>query len=227
MMYDFLVIVDLNGTLIDTEVAFFKAYKDIFAKYHIPFTIEDFTNHWSTQGKKLKEYLEKIGRNDLFSKEKEMLDKKDTIFQTTLHDRVIFMSHVKETLQMLKNAGISLGLDSSSSKENIEKMLALFGLRTIFDGISSGDMEIDKKKYGDKKKKSSRMKALAHKLRFPYEKCIVIGDAEKDIKGAKEAGMKSIAVPNQYTRSSDFSESDIVVKSFADITPKKLLSLFS
>jgi len=221
-MNKFAVIVDLNGTLIDTEVAFFKAYQDVLAKHDIPFTIEDFTFYWSTQGKKLNDYLQHIERHDLLPKEKEMLSEKDRIFQETLEKRAILMPGSKPALERLKKAGIKLGLDSSSTRENIDQMVQMFDLIGVFDAISSGDMQLDEQKYGERKKKSSRMKALADMLGFPYEKCIVIGDAEKDIKGAKEAGMKSIAIPNQYTKNNDFSKANKIVKTFNEITLQML-----
>lgn len=224
-MNKFAVIVDLNGTLVNTEVAFFKAYQDVLVKHDIPFTIEDFTFHWSTQGKKLNDYLQHIKRYDLLPKEKEMLSEKDKIFQETLEKRAMLMPGSKTALERLKNAGIKLGIDSSSTRENIDQMLTIFDLQNIFEAISSGDMQLDEQKYGERKKKSSRMKAVADMLGFPYDKCIVIGDAEKDIKGAKEAGMKAIAIPNQYTKNNDFSKADRIIESFDTVTIQLLISI--
>ena len=217
-MNKFAVIVDLNGTLVDTEYAFFQAYKDALTKFNVSFTIEDFTQNWSTEGKKLKDYLEKIKRQDLFVKEKEILIEKDMIFQETLESRAILMPGAQDLLFYLQKENISLGLDSSTSRMNIDKLLKLFNIESTFAVIASGDMEIDEAKYGDIKKKSSRLKVVADILQFPYKKCIVIGDAEKDIKGANEAGMKSIAIPNQYTKSNDFSLADKKVTSLKEIT---------
>lgn len=86
-------------------------------------------------------------------------------------------------------------------------------------------MPLDEEKYGPRKKKSSRMKALADIRGFPYEKIIVIGDAEKDIKGAKEAGMKAIAVPNQYTKDNDFSLADKTLSNLDELNQQLLSTL--
>ncbi|MBI2611778.1 HAD family phosphatase [Candidatus Gottesmanbacteria bacterium] len=226
-MKNFAVLFDLNGTLVDTENAFFHAYKDVLSKYGIPFTLETFTSHWSTKGKKLKDFLIEIKREDLLPKEKELLSQKDEVFQATLEERALLMPGAKETVERLKKENIKLGLDSSSTRENIEKILSIFQMSSIFDAITSGDMELDETKYGEKKRKSSRLKALADMLGISYERCVVIGDAEKDIKGAKDAGMKAIAVPNQYTKVNDFSKADKVVENLDQITSKLLEFLFT
>ncbi len=224
-MKDFAVIVDLNGTLLDTEIPFFYAYKEMLAEYDISFTREKFTEHWSTKGKKLKDFLIEIKREDLRPIENEMLSEKNKIFHDILKEKAILMAGAKEFLLNLKQSGIKIGLDSSSTMDNIQIMLKHFDLDDMIDEISSGDMKIDEKKYGERKKKSSRLKALADMLEYKCEDCIVIGDAEKDIKGAKEARMKGIAVPNQYTKNNDFSLADNIVKSLKDITPQLLSSL--
>jgi beta-phosphoglucomutase-like phosphatase (HAD superfamily) len=221
----FAVIIDLNGTLVDTENAFFRAYKDVFAKHDIPFSIEQFTSHWSTQGGKLHDYLEKIHREDLLPQEKELLKEKNVIFQSTLAERAVLMPGAKDLVDRLKAEGLKLGLDSSSAMENIDFMLTIFGLKHTFDAISSGDIELDEEKYGPRKKKSSRMKSLADRLGFSYEHVLVIGDAEKDIKGAKEAGMKAVAVPNQYTKANDFSLADKVVTNLSAVQVAMLEAL--
>src|SRR5438105_4619108 len=51
----FCIIFDLNGTLVDTESAYFLAYKDALEIYDIAFTIEQFTENWPRRGKKLRE----------------------------------------------------------------------------------------------------------------------------------------------------------------------------
>ncbi len=216
-MIAFSVIFDLNGTLVDTESAYFLGYKDVLKKRGIDFTMEEFTHNWSTKGKKLNDYLQSIGRQDLLSQEKDILKEKDDIFQATINERVKIMDGAQEILTMLQQAGISPGLDSSTTRENIGHILKAVGLESFFILISSGDMSFDEAKYGDHKKKESRLRYLADQMQSPSARTIVIGDAEKDLSGAKKAGMKAIAVPNQYTQNNDFSLADSRFSSLRDI----------
>ena len=51
---------------------------------------------------------------------------------------------------------------------------------------------------------------------FPYTLWWV--DAEKDNKSAKEAGMKVISIPSQYTKDNNFSQANAVVQSAGEIS---------
>ncbi len=218
-MKSYAVIFDLNGTLVDSETAYFQAYKEVLNDYDIPFTLELFTDYFSTRGKKLKDYLEDIGREDILEKLEDITRKKEEIFQNTIAERVAMMNGVKDILDRLTIEQIMLGLDSSTSRENIDRMLTHHELRDYFDAIASGDMDLHEK-YGDVKKKSSRLLFLAESLRFDPVRCIVIGDAEKDLKGAKDIGMKAIAVPNVYTKNNDFSLADATFESLEELDKK-------
>ena len=47
---------------------------------------------------------------------------------------------------------------------------------------------------------------------------MVLEDAGRGVRAANSAGMKCIAVPNQYTRNNDFSLATKVVTSLNDVT---------
>lgn len=223
---DYVTIFDLNGTIADTEFAYFKAYEEVLGQYDIAFTIDQFTDHWSKQGKKLGDYLRKIGREDLLEQEKDLLKMKDEIFQNTLEDRATLMPYVHEVLTRFTENNIKLALDSSTTRENIDTMLHAFNISQYFDEITSGDILFDENTYGPVKKKYARLKYLADKLGPPVAQCVMIGDAEKDVKGAKKAGMKAVAVPNQYTLKNDFSQADKIVNSLDEVDMELLSSLF-
>ena len=58
---------------------------------------------------------------------------------------------------------------------------------------------------------------VADEMNAPPERCLVIEDAEKGILAADAAGMKSIAVPNEHTKSNDFSKATLVLDSLEKI----------
>ncbi|MDD5055573.1 MAG: HAD family phosphatase [Candidatus Peribacteraceae bacterium] len=217
-MKKFAVIFDINGTLIDTEKAHFEGYREALRPFGIKMTIEEFTDTWSRQGKKLNDFLEQIGRHELVPDFEAIKRKKDDIFQATLSQRIALMPGAKEILQLLADAHIPLGLDTSGSGENMEMMLSLFGLTEFFNHVANGDTKIDEGKYGSRKWKASRLKYLADLFGLPPDHCVMVGDAEKDLQGAKDAGMRVIAIPNIYTRTQDFSVADAMHESLKNLT---------
>ena len=56
-------------------------------------------------------------------------------------------------------------------------------------------------------------------------KCVAIEDTVIGIKSAKNAGLKAIAIPNKFTLSHDFSNADLIVNSFKELSFEKLEDL--
>ncbi len=218
MTSNFAVIFDLNGTLVDTEIAYYEAYKQVLKPYEIEFKITEFTEFWTKRGLALPDYLNAIGRNDLIKTVPELLPEKDRLFQESINTNLVVMSGAYNAVIELKQKGVPLGLDSSTTKENILLMLRGLKLASAFSAITSGDMVLDEAHYGSRKKKSSRLKYLADQLGFLPEQTFVIGDADKDLNGAKDAGMKFIAIPNCYTSDQDLSAADLHISSLEQLT---------
>src|SRR3989338_9764754 len=224
-MKKFAVVFDLNGTIVDTEIAHSSAYTEVLKKYRVTFTITEFTEYWSRHGKKIDDYLKDIGREDLLKIEKQIKEEKDEIFRRTLESTARLMPGTLELLERLKGV-CPLGLESSSPLANVMALLNHFGIARFFDAVVPLDAGFDEKKYGVAKNKSSRLKFAAEKLGYACSACVLVGAAEKDIRAAKEAGMKAIAIPNQYTESQNFTEADKIIPSLSEITPEILDSLF-
>lgn len=226
MKKDFAILFDLNGTVVDTEVAHSSSYREVLKEFGISFTIEEFTDHWTRQGKKIDEYLINIGREDLVPKSKEIKRKKDEIFRETIDELATLVPGVIELLDRLKLHKMKIGLESSSPWANVDKVINHYSIKLYFDQFSVLDSGLDESVYGPAKKKSSRLKYLAHLMKYPTDQCVLLGDAEKDMIGAKEAGMKSVAVPTQYTKDNNFEHADKVLWSYKEVTVELLESLF-
>lgn len=209
------VIFDMNGTVVDSDEAHWKAYQQVLKEYGIDFTFEEFVREWTSQGKKLEDTLKKHGRADLIAKTKEIKEEKDGIFRATMKERLKLMPKIMETLENLKGKA-KLALDSTSAGEDVEKILEQFGLTGFFDVVTSGDMEWDEGRYG-KSSKANKFQFIADTLSIPRERCVVVGDAEKDVKAAKESGMKVISIPTEYTKDNDFSQSNKILSNAGEL----------
>lgn len=219
------IIFDLNGTLIDSEVAHSNAYAEALAEHGIKFTIAEFTNYWTRQGKKIHDYLAEIGRHDLLHLGEQILEDKQKIFHNTFVEKSILMPGGGKAIERLKK-DFKLGLETSGSGDNAFKLLKHFNIWDFFDAIVTRDTPFDEAKYGKHKEKNARLKYLTELLSVEAQNCVMIGDAEKDINGAKKVGMKTIAVPNEYTKDNDFSLADKILGSLNELNPELIFGLF-
>jgi len=60
--------------------------------------------------------------------------------------------------------------------------------------------------------------AAASALGVLPSECLVVEDAEKGIVAAHAAGMRSVAIPNEHTRSNDFSKATAVIADLKALT---------
>ena len=219
------VLFDLNGTLVDSENAHWMAYQEVLAEHDVEFSLAEFSEDWTRHGHDLLYTLKKHRRDDLLEIAQELKRKKDKIFRSTLTERITLMPGAETAIARL--AGLfSLAVDSTSSREDVLRLLRHFGLDGMFKALSSADMPWDGSRYG-KNTKATRFRWLADALSCSPEQCVVVGDAEKDVVAAKEAGMAVILVPAGATRDDDLSVPDRKLTSLIELDAAIVLEVLS
>jgi 16S rRNA pseudouridine516 synthase len=108
-----------------------------------------------------------------------------------------------EFLSMCEEKGIKLGIASSNSTELIEQVLASHGIRNKFKSIKSGTEVLKGKPAPDV------YLMVAKELDAAPEKCLVFEDLVDGIKAGKNAGMKVVAVSDDYSRHSDNEKKEL------------------
>ena len=59
-----------------------------------------------------------------------------------------------------------------------------------------------------------------NELGYNPDEIIVVKDTEIGVSAAKSAGLKCVAIPNQYTKKQDFSNADYVLESIGELCKK-------
>jgi beta-phosphoglucomutase-like phosphatase (HAD superfamily) len=110
----------------------------------------------------------------------------------------------------------------TSGSENINSISILrhyapisIGIVSYFDTIVSG-LDVARVKPAP-----DIFLEAAHRLGVDPAECAVLEDAEKGL-AAHAAGMRCVAVPNEYTRDHDFSKATHVCSSLNEVTVKLL-----
>lgn len=210
------IIFDLNGTIVDSEGAHWLAYRDVLARFGIDFPFDEFNEDWTRLGHDLAHTLRRHNREDLVVRVSEIKREKDALFRASICDRVAPMPGAIETVLELSHA-FALGLDSTSDRDDVMLLLKHHSIDHCFTSISSGDMPWDAECRG-KSTKATRFVWLAEQLKCSPTRCLVVGDAEKDVVAAKQSGMVVAIVPTESTKGGDLSGADRLLDSLRDLT---------
>lgn len=119
---------------------------------------------------------------------------------------------VKSTLIKLKSKGIKLAILTDAPRMNAYIRLAALKLLDFFDVVLTHD---DTKKNKPHKKV---FKKMLEALDMPPENVLMVGDwPERDMKGAKSAGMQTCFARYGAVRDYDVVEADHELKKFSDL----------
>jgi len=210
-------IFDLDGLLADTERLHCLAYQTALAEIDVGLNESEYAEHWIRHGKGIVDWVENQGlRFDPHALRQRKSEHYLTLLETLLRP----MDGALELLEALKGK-LRIGLASSSYRDAIDGVLAGLGIGHYFEAIVSGlDVAVVKPA------PDIFLKA-ADDLGVTPSECLVLEDAEKGVVAAHLAGMRCIAVPNDFTRHHDFSKATLVCASLAEVSLGLIRSLES
>ena len=209
------VIFDLDGLLVDTERLHCLAYQAALREHDVHISETEYAEHWVRCGKGIADWVELHGLN---------LDPHAVRARKSEHYLVLLRSSLRpmdgalELLNALYGA-MKIGLASSSYRDAVDGVLIGLDIARYFDAVVSGLDVPSVKPAPDIFLKAAALLGVSP----PH--CVVIEDAEKGVIAAYRAGMRCIAVPNDYTRHHDFSKATRVCGSLGEITPELIRNL--
>jgi HAD superfamily hydrolase (TIGR01509 family) len=209
------LIFDLDGLLADTERLHCQAYQMTFLEQGITLQELDYCEHWVRFGRGITDW---VTLNSLTVDPYSLRLRKSEHYSALLTSSLRPMDGALELLDTL-HGQIKLALASSSYRDAIDGVLAGLKIGHFFDVVVSG-LDVPAVKPAP----DIFLKA-AHDLGVRPEECVVLEDAEKGVLAAHSAGMRCIAVPNEYTRHHDFSKATMVCSSLREISLEFLRSL--
>lgn len=116
-------------------------------------------------------------------------------------------------------AGWRLGIASSSRMAQIEYITERLGLRACFDALTSG------KEVPRSKPDPAIYRLACERLGVEPAVAVAIEDSGPGVMAARDAGLRVLAVPSDYTATHDFTLASAIVPSLAGVTPADLLAL--
>lgn len=206
------VIFDLDGLLADTESLHCRAYQMALTEHGVQLAEREYAEHWVRFGKGIADWVTIRGL---------ALDPHALRLRKAKHYLDLLASSLRPmegALDLLKflSGKTKIALASSSYRDAIDGVLAGLGIAHFFEVIVSGLDVAQVKPAPDLFLKA------ANDLNIEPSECLVLEDAEKGVVAAYLAGMRCIAIPNEYTRHHDFSKATMICSSLKEITPEIL-----
>lgn len=216
------VIFDVDGTLIDTEQIQSDAFMQVLKNHDIHET--ELTRHGTVHvpGESTDETWARLkSRHDIPLELEQLTDHKRQAALDMLQGNLIAMPGAIELLNILRDRQVKLAVATSAQQQRLDHIIHGLGLAGYLDTmISANDVD-------NVKPAPDVYLAAARKLEVDPVNCIVIEDAEVGVVSAKAAGMKVIAVPNEFTHSMDFSNADLQVTSLEELDYEKLQNVLN
>lgn len=205
------VIFDVDGTLLDTERIYMKAWKEAAAEagYVMPDSVLQKTRAVNTKDA-ARIFEEEIGNG--FSYQAVRPIRVRIAEEIIKRESPILKPGVLELLAFLEEKGIRLSVASSTNQQSTREHLAESRILDRFEVVVGGDMVTNGKPHPD-----IFLKA-AEALRVAPEECIVVEDSPTGIRAAYAAGMKAVLVPDQAAITQEIIDmADVVLNSLLEM----------
>ncbi len=186
------VIFDMDGVITDTMPYHYRAWLRVFQEEGISVTHFDI---YCREGQKgivsVAEIFKKYGKLFSQSRAREILEKKEKLFQKIVRHR--FISGARSYIRSLNRTGFRLALVTGTSRPEVERILPkqIYGLFVVT--ITGNDV-----RYGKPDPEPYR-KAVQHLKISPHE-TVVIENAPFGIQSAKSAGLRCFALETSLPR---------------------------
>lgn len=199
------VILDLDGLMIDSEPLHQRAFNALLKRRGIAFEFQIEEYGKCFVGMPVVEnahYL--IARFNLRGAPAEIIAEREEIYEELIADpaNLVVMPGVFQLLDEAQSRGLPLAVASGSPRKQVEIILRGMGIVQRFQAVVAGTDVPKTKPAPDVYLRAAKEIGVAP------ANCTALEDSATGVTAAKLAGMRAIAVPNQYTAHQDLSHAD-------------------
>jgi putative hydrolase of the HAD superfamily len=195
------IIFDFDGTIIDTETAWYHAFRDAYKEHGVELTLEQYSGCIGTSLHTFNPYeylmtdlnlpIDKRAFRELVHLQHSELMRSEQV-----------RSGILDYLKDAQESGLKIGLASSSARAWIDKYLEQLEIAHYFECIRTADDVVKVKPDPELYRQT-----LAG-LGVEASEAVAIEDSPNGARAASAAGMSCIVVPNAITKSLTFDKSD-------------------
>jgi HAD superfamily hydrolase (TIGR01509 family) len=205
---------DMDGVLVDTGKVHYQSWEKVLKPYDIPYSWDVFAG---TFGMTNKAIITNLFDNPSADFIQEMDEEKEQLFRENVPGNVLEIPGTRQWLERFQSWGYPQAVCSSAPLANIETLLNEIGIQPYFQAIVSAS------KMASKPDPAVFLTA-AEILGVLPNQCVVIEDAPAGIEGARQAGMKCVALTT--TSSAEYLQgADLIIDDLNDLNEDQLLHL--
>lgn len=210
------IIFDCDGTLVDSEMMHYLSWMYALKKHGSDITMEEYFIFVGTPIDKTCHFLaKKIGKNCA----EELRRDKHAFFKALLQEGI---APIEDTLAFLhklvneqKRLKYKLAIASGAAHEEISLYLRHLNIENVFDLVLSGkdDLGHYNDPEGTNKPKPYIYLEAAKLLGVDPSDCVAIEDSYTGVMASTKAGCITVAIPNAFSLTHDFSASHLLISS--------------
>ena len=214
------IIFDFDGTIIDTETAWYVVFKQAYQQYGVDLSLETYSQCLGTSLASFNPYTYLTTHHNI------SLDLEE--FQTAIRNSYAKLIE-KETirpgiltlLQQAKAAGLKIGLASSSHREWIDQFIHSLELDDYFECYCTADTVKNVKPHPE-----LYLQAL-QQLDVQAHEAIAIEDSPNGARAAVTAGLHTVVIKNTLTTQLAFSQGHHTIESLEHYTLQNIIDCFA
>jgi HAD superfamily hydrolase (TIGR01509 family) len=202
------VVFDLDGVLIDSEGLWHRATNEVLKEWGKSVTAEEYGRDWIGTAKGPEFGVVHFA---LPIDAAEFRRRRKPIVTDLVQREARLMPGVAAAVERLA-ARWPLAVATNSYAAAAGPVLTRLGVRRHFREL------LTRERYAAAKPAPDAYVAAAAALGVAPSSCVAIEDTPRGIESAAAAGLRTIAVPNEFTRGLDFTQADRVVASLDEVT---------
>ncbi|WP_142288187.1 HAD family phosphatase [Bacillus sp. EAC] len=201
------IIFDFDGLIVDTESVWFDAYREVLLEYEFDLSLEKFSEVIGTHDDILYDYLK---QNIKIPFERDLIESSVEKLVKTKLDEPALRENVEDYLITAKEAGLIIGLASSSSREWVEGFLKKLNIYEYFSVIKT------REDVSNVKPNPELYCKAIEELGVTASEAIAFEDSLNGLIAAREAGLRCVIVPNSVTSHLAFENYSLRLSSMAE-----------
>jgi HAD superfamily hydrolase (TIGR01509 family) len=212
------VILDVDGTLVDSNDAHARSWVDAFAEHGVTVAYEDVRRSIGMGGDKLMPAVSGIEEDS--APGRRIAARRAELFKQTWLPRLRAFPRVRDLLQRFADDGFTIAVASSAKAGELDPLLERAGVQDLIPNRTSSDDAAESKPDPD------IVHAALQSTDSPPEHAVMVGDTPYDVEAARRAGLHVVAFECGGWSAADLSDADEIYADAADLLNRYENSIF-